>query len=113
MAQTLDDRWPELTEIFDACLESSNPHEIIAAVADPELRAEALRLWSHHELAGGEAFLGAGIAFQARPVFEPGQLVAGRFRIKQPLGNGGMGEVYLGEDQKLGGEVALKTIARL
>jgi serine/threonine-protein kinase len=34
----------------------------------------------------------------------------GKFKIKRVLGNGAMGEVYLGEDPAIGREVAIKTI---
>lgn len=43
-------------------------------------------------------------------LFEPGQILAGRFRILRPIGFGGMGEVYAVHDLELQTDVALKTI---
>ena len=42
--------------------------------------------------------------------FVPGELLAGRFRIIRFLGQGGMGDVYEAEDEKVHGRVALKTL---
>ena len=44
------------------------------------------------------------------PVFSPGEVLAGRFRILHFIAQGGMGEVYAAEDQVLRDRVALKTI---
>jgi tetratricopeptide (TPR) repeat protein len=45
-----------------------------------------------------------------QPVFPPGQLVSGRYRIVRFLDRGGMGEVYEAEDLELKDRVALKTL---
>ncbi len=38
-----------------------------------------------------------------------GQTILGRYRVKQQIGSGGMGEVYLAEDLVAGGDVVLKS----
>ncbi len=46
----------------------------------------------------------------ARSVFSPNELVAGRFKIVRFIGQGGMGDVYEAEDLELRERVALKTV---
>ncbi|MFE0103326.1 tetratricopeptide repeat protein [Streptomyces sp. NPDC059009] len=49
----------------------------------------------------------------ARLPLPPGELLAGQYRLVKPLGYGGLGEVFLALDTKVGGrEVAIKILLR-
>jgi len=67
--------------------------------------------------AGGGGEAGAGVhadgsdSGSAFRTFQPGEVIAERYRIARFLAQGGMGEVYEAEDLELRQKVALKTIA--
>lgn len=100
-------------ELFDRLLDATDPEGLLAAEKDLEVREAAGRLWRHHLTAEQEGFLDRTVNFEIRPVFSTGQVLRNRFEVTKPLGEGGMGEVYLAYDRVLGEQVALKTIAPL
>jgi tetratricopeptide (TPR) repeat protein len=78
--------------------------------ADPEIRAEVEQRIQWEQRMG--AFLCDPVIFNVGPLdrgFEPGELLAGRFRIVREVGRGGMGIVYEAFDDKLERRVALKS----
>jgi tetratricopeptide (TPR) repeat protein len=102
--------WDELESAFDDLLSGADLEERLARLPDEAARQTLRLLWVHHLQADGSDFLGRAPGVLAVPAFVEGQELSGRFVITQFLGSGGMGEVYLAEDRRLGGMVAVKTI---
>jgi tetratricopeptide (TPR) repeat protein len=105
------ERWERIKSVFDSALEllpENRPSFVAnACIGDEGLREEVTRLLVEFEKT--ETFLGQPVARLSHSLL-PGELVAGRYRVVQLLGRGGMGEVYHVTDGLLNEPAALKTL---
>jgi len=115
-----NEKWQQVKQIFQSALEHA-PDEREAFLADVcaddnGLRREVEILLVSFEKAGDDSFMQqaaigevAEMMVVAENKLEIGQWLD-RYKIISLIGTGGMGEVYLAEDQKLDRQVAIKIL---
>jgi serine/threonine protein kinase len=112
------ERWQQVKEIFNSAI-NYRPEErglfiSEACSGDELLRSEVESLIASHERSGEfidqPAYeMAAPLLADERSELKPGQSV-GTYEVLSFISRGGMGEVYLAEDKRLGRKVALKLL---
>ena len=106
------DSWERAAEVFDAALRLQ-PNERSAFLDEACSGQDTLRervegLLANHEEAQADGFLARAPAVNSMQLPRGTQLA--HYEIVEPIGKGGMGEVYRATDSKLGRDVAIKVL---
>src|SRR5882724_5535013 len=112
------ERWKQVDELLEAALECPAAERASfldrACAGDEELRREIASLLISDGQAKGfiespPAKVAADLFADTHPKPRSGERIA-HYEILAPIGSGGMGEVYLAQDARLGRKVALKLL---
>ncbi len=112
------ERWKQIDQLFHATLAQSPSLRAAflsrACAGDDTLRLEVESLLSFHHISHSfienpAGDVAAHLLARSGPKFTSGDEIA-NYRIISELGCGGMGEVYLAQDLKLGRKIALKLL---
>jgi hypothetical protein len=111
------ERWRRVDELFHSALEREPAERATflaeACAGDEVLRREVEKLIAAHEQDGSfiepSGYADTDLLIDDHTVLTAGQRL-GHYQVISHIGSGGMGEVYVAEDTRLGRKVALKLL---